>query len=57
MGINQAYTTQLKHKLDETIGEIAKQKNLDAVIDSSKENPIVIRGGIDITDEVIQKLQ
>ncbi len=57
MGINQAYATQLRHKLDETLGEIAKQKNLDAVVDSSKDNPIILRGGIDLTDEAIQKLQ
>lgn len=57
IGINQAYTTQLRHKLDEALSEISKQKNLDAVIDSSKDTPIVLRGGIDLTDEVIKKLQ
>ena len=57
MGINQAYSTQLRHKLDEALGELAKQKNLDAVVDSSKDNPIILRGGIDLTDEAIQKLQ
>lgn len=57
MGINQAYATQLKHKFDEALGEISKQKNLDAVVDSSKDQPLILRGGIDVTDEVIQKLQ
>lgn len=57
IGINQAYATQLKHKLDEALADIAKQKNLDAVVDSSKDNPIMLRGGVDLTDEVIQKLQ
>lgn len=57
MGINQAYTTQLRHKLDEALGEISKQKKIDAVIDSSKDTPTVLRGGVDLTDEVIKKLQ
>lgn len=57
IGINQAYTTQLRHKLDEALSEISKQKNLDAVIDSSKDTPLILRGGIDLTDEVIKKLQ
>lgn len=57
IGINQAYSTQLKHKFDEALAEIAKAKNLDAVLDSSKDQPLILKGGIDVTDEVLQKLQ
>lgn len=57
IGINQAYATQLKHKFDEALNDIAKSKNLDAVVDSSKDQPLILRGGTDVTDEVIKKLQ
>ena len=56
-GINQAYVTQLKYKFDEAISGIAATKKLDVVIDSSDNQKIVLVGGIDITDEVIKKLQ
>ncbi len=57
MGINQSYATQLKHKFDEVMDEIAKKNNLDAIIDSTKNQPLILKGGIDLTDEVIKKLQ
>lgn len=57
MGINQAYSTQLKYKFDEAISGIAAEKKLDVVVDSSENQPTVLMGGIDVTDEVIKKLQ
>lgn len=57
IGINQAYTTQLRHKIDEALADIVKKNDLDAVIDSSKDHPLVLKGGIDLTDEVVKKLQ
>ena len=57
MGIGQAYDTQMKHKLDTVLAEIAEAKKLDAVVESSKDMPTVYKGGIDVTDEVVQKLQ
>lgn len=57
MGINQAYATQLKYKLDETLAGIAKEKNLDVVVDSSENQPLIFHGGINITDDVVKKLQ
>lgn len=57
MGIGQAYQTQLQYKLDEVLQGISQEKNLDVVIESSEADPIVLHGGIDITDEVVQKLQ
>lgn len=57
IGINQAYSTQLKYKFDEALSTIAQEKKLDVVIDSSENQPIVLMGGIDVTDEVVKKLQ
>ena len=56
-GINQAYATQLKHKFDEVLADISQKKNIDVVIESSANQPSVMKGGIDLTEEVIQKLQ
>ena len=56
-GINQAYATQIKYKFDEAISGIAAEKKLDVVVDSSESQPIVLHGGIDVTDAVIQKLK
>ena len=56
-GIQQAYDTQLKHKLDTVLAEISEAKDLDAVIESSADMPTILHGGVDLTDEVVQKLQ
>lgn len=57
IGVNQAYATQLQHKLNEALAVIAQEKKLDVVVDSSESQPIVLEGGVDVTAEVIQKLQ
>lgn len=57
MGIQQSYDTQLKHKLDTVLDEISKSKEIGVVIESSQDVRIVISGGIDLTDEVVKKLQ
>ena len=57
IGINQAYATQLKYKVDEALSVISQEKKLDVVVDSSKNQPIVLQGGIDITEDTIKKLQ
>ena len=57
MGISQAYSTQMRHKLDTVLAEISESKKLDVVVDSSEDAPTVHVGGIDITEEVVQKLQ
>ena len=56
-GIQQAYDTQLKHKLDTVLAEISEAKKLDAVVESSKNTPVILKGGIDVTEEVVKKLQ
>ena len=56
-GVSQAYANQLRAKLDVALEEISKSKNLDVVIDNSKSQKLIHKGGIDVTDEVIKKLQ
>lgn len=56
-GIQQQYTMQLKQKVDTAMAEITKEKGLDAVVDNEEAQKMVLEGGIDITDELIQKLQ
>ena len=57
MGIQQAYSSQLEQKLNSVLADIAKSKNIDVVINSTEDQPMVFEGGIDVTDEVVQKLQ
>ena len=57
MGINQQYMTQIQQKMDVALAEIAKEKKLDVVVDNEGLQKSVLLGGIDVTDEVIQKLQ
>ena len=56
-GVNQAYSTQIKAKLDAVLSEICKEKNVTVVIDNTGVQKILINGGMDLTDEVIKKLQ
>ena len=57
-GLNQMYMTQYEQKLNVAVQDIAKAKDLDIVLDAgSEKQPSVLTGGVDITDEVIGKLQ
>lgn len=56
-GINQSYSIQLKQKLDTALADVAKEKKLDAIVDNQQMQKTVVEGGIDVTDEAIQKLQ
>ena len=57
MGIQQAYSSQIKQKLDAALVDIVKAKNIDVVLDSSEDQKVVFEGGTDLTDEVLKKLQ
>lgn len=57
MGIQQAYSSQIKQKLDTALAEVVKSKNIDIVLDSSEDQKVIFEGGIDLTDEVVKKLQ
>ncbi len=61
----QAYN-KYKSALEKALDEISKEKDLSAVVRKStvvqngmqpQKKDIVVQGGIDLTDEVIQKLQ
>ena len=56
-GLQQMYSIQLEQKLNAAMQDIVKEKKLDVVLDSSKKYPSVLSGGVDVTDEVIGKLQ
>ena len=53
MGIQTSYSTQIKQKLDAVLVEICNSKNITVVFEKST----MLNGGMDITDEVIQKLK
>ncbi|MDD6382783.1 OmpH family outer membrane protein [Mitsuokella sp.] len=55
--LNQSYQMQLQQKINGALQDIAKEKKLDAVIDSEKSQPTAIYGCTDVTDDVIAKLQ
>ena len=55
--LNQSYSVQLKQKLDAALADVAKEKKLDAVVDNQAQQKVVIEGGIDVTDDAINKLQ
>lgn len=56
-GVQQQYATQIKAKVDAAMDDIVKEKKLDTVVNSNGKDGVVVSGGVDITDEVIQKLQ
>ncbi len=56
-GINQGYASQIKSRMDVVIEELSREKNLDVVINNSSEQKILFQGGIDVTQDVIKKMQ
>ena len=56
-GINQAYATQIKSRMDVVIEEISREKNIDVVVSNSEDEKLIFHGAIDVTDEVIKKMQ
>ena len=55
--LQQSYATQTKAKTDAALGDTAKDKKLDTVVNSNTKDGVIITGGVDVTDEVISKLQ
>lgn len=53
MGISTSYSAQVKQKLDSVLAEVCNSKNVTVVFEKSG----IMNGGIDLTDEVIQKLK
>lgn len=56
-GINQAYTSQIQNRLNVVIEEIAREKNIDVVISNTEGERLIFHGAIDVTDDVIKKMQ
>ena len=56
-GINQAYTSQIQSRINVVLEEIAREKNIDVVINNSKGERVIFHGAIDVTDDVIKKMQ
>ena len=56
-GINQGYATQIKSRMDVVINEIAQEKNIDVVLSNVTNDRTIFHGAIDITDDVIRKMQ
>lgn len=56
-GINQAYATQIKSRMDVVIEEISREKNIDVVISNSADDKMIFHGALDVTDDVIKKMQ
>ena len=55
--LNQSYQMQLQQKVSAALQDIAKEKKLDVVVDSETEQPTALMGCVDVTDDVIAKLQ
>lgn len=55
--LNQSYEMQMNQKLETAAQSIASEKKLDVVVDSAKDSRMVLMGGTDITDDVIEKLK
>ena len=56
-GINQAYATQIRSRMDVVIEEISREKNIDVVINNSANDKLIFQGAVDVTDDVIKKMQ
>lgn len=56
-GINRAASAQIKNKIDTAIAEVAPTKNVTAVVEHLGMQKIILMGGIDLTDDVLAKLQ
>ena len=57
LGIQQAYFTQYTQKMNAAAEAVSKEKSLEIIIDSSDNQKTIFMGGIDVTDDLIQKLQ
>ena len=55
--INTGYASQIRSRMDVVIEEISREKNLDVVLSNSEEDKMIFHGAIDVTDDVIKKMQ
>ena len=55
--INISAGNQIQQKVQNALAEISKTKKLDAVLENEKGQKAVIMGGVDITEDLIEKLK
>lgn len=55
--INTSAQAEMKQKVDNALAEISKAKKLDVVLENEKGQKTVIMGGVDVTDDIIEKLK
>ena len=55
--INQGYATRIKSQLDVKVAEVSQEKNIDVIISSSADDRMIFHGAVDVTDDVIKKMQ
>ena len=55
--INQAYAAQIKSRMEVVVEEISREKNIDVVINNSEDQKLIFQGAIDVTQDVINKMQ
>ena len=55
--INQGYATQIRSRMDVVIAEVSQEKNIDVVISNSAGDKMIFHGAVDVTDDVIKKMQ
>ena len=56
-GLHTQYQMQMRQKLDKAVDEVARAKKLDVVLDNSSMQKLVLYGGMDITDDLLEKLK
>ncbi len=57
MGLQQAYFTQYTQKMNAAAEAVSKEKSLEIIIESSEEQKMIFTGGIDVTEDLVKKLQ
>ena len=56
-GIQQAYFTQYTQKMNAAAEAVSKEKSLEIIVDSSEDQKMIMMGGVDVTADLVQKLQ
>lgn len=54
---DQGFRMQVQQKVQDAVSAVAKSKRLDVVLDNEKQMQTVPYGGVDVTDDVVSKLQ
>ena len=56
-GLQQAYFTQYTQKMNAAAEAVSKEKSLEIIVDSSEDQKMIMMGGVDVTNDLVQKLQ